>query len=252
MNSDIVLHDQQTTFAHYKVVDTTYEGRPARLLYGDDQTTQSGLAKDDNPDLLFDYNQRFLELATDIHPKKTLVIGGGAYTLPAALLEGFKTMLVDVVELDLALEPIARQFFGLPTTPRLRIFNTDGREFIGTHQQNYDLIIVDAFIGYEVPRQLTTAGAVARYRANLAPNGVVAMNFISAYRGVGIKLAAHLQTTLHRSFTNADLYPAGLELPFLASKHNLLVIAYDGAHRDFKNLRPQLLPPLLTTPDDAL
>ena len=56
------------------------------------------MAVDDNPLLLFDYNQRLFELVTNLRPKSLLLIGGGAYTLPSALLAALPKLEITVVE----------------------------------------------------------------------------------------------------------------------------------------------------------
>jgi hypothetical protein len=66
MNFPTTLHKFQTPYGSYKVVDTIYNGRPARMLYGAKNSPQSGIAFDDSPELLFDYNQRFLEIALSL------------------------------------------------------------------------------------------------------------------------------------------------------------------------------------------
>src|SRR6476469_4412698 len=100
MADEGILVEGDTQHGHYVVADTIYSGRPARVLYsGNHQAAQSGVAKDDNPDLLFDYNQRFIELVRGLLPKKILLIGGGALSLPKALLEEFPEVSLDVVEL---------------------------------------------------------------------------------------------------------------------------------------------------------
>src|ERR1700752_3186245 len=83
-----VRFEGETPYGHYTVVDTTYSNRPARVLYSgrEFRTAQSGIALDDQDEMLFDYNQRFLELARGLEPKRALLIGGGAFTLPKRLL----------------------------------------------------------------------------------------------------------------------------------------------------------------------
>ena len=122
--ADTILFDGDTAFEHYQVIDTIYEGRPARVLYsGRRGTAQSGIATDGKPELLFDYNQRFTELLESIPAKHVLLIGGGAYTLPRAIVQQFPDLQIDVVELDPGLKAIAERFFGLQASDRLRIFH---------------------------------------------------------------------------------------------------------------------------------
>src|ERR1700760_605289 len=103
-----ILWEGDTIYGHYQVVDTLYDGRPARVLYsGDRQAAQSGIAKDASPSLLFDYNQRVFELLTSVLPKRVLLIGGAVCTLPKALLAALPDVQIDVIEPDSGLTKLA-------------------------------------------------------------------------------------------------------------------------------------------------
>lgn len=243
---DIILYDKQTDHAHYRVVETIYDGRPARILFGDDMSSQAGIATDGEPELLFDYIQRLYELAKSVAPRRVLLIGGGAFTLPTAILGLPSVEHVDVVELDEELETIARTYFGLPEDDRLQVINGDGRDFIEQNNGGYDLIIVDAFTGYEIPKHLITVEAAADYCENLAGHGVLAINFISSYSRWRVHLANRLLATFQAVFETVDVYPASEKTPFLPTDRNLILIAYDHEQRDFDSLTPELLDPLQT------
>jgi len=239
-----VLFAGDTGFEHYEVVDTIYEGRPARVIYsGNRIAAQSGIARDDNPELLFDYNQRFFELITGLGPKRLLVIGGGVYTLPMAVLQAFPDTQVDVVELDSALDDIATEFFGLKPDPRLRIIHQEGREFLDANDTPYDLIVIDAFINVDVPRSLTTPEAAQQYYRNLTRNGVVAMNIISAYHGRN-EIVRHQYEAFAAAFRQVEVYPAGKGYA-LALPQNLVVVGRKGRRGAIGSyLRYPALPPL--------
>lgn len=82
-----IIYNGTSKLSHYRIIDRVYNDRPSRLLLsGDKGAPQSGLALDDQTELLFDYNQRLFEVALSLEPKSVLVIGGGAFTLPRALL----------------------------------------------------------------------------------------------------------------------------------------------------------------------
>jgi spermidine synthase len=245
-----VLYDGSTDMGHYKVVETAYNGRRARLLYGGHNTPQSGLALDDNDELLFDYNQRFLEIAQSLAPRRVLVIGGGAFTLPKALLEHFRDTAVDVVELDPLLPELAFRYFGLEADPRLRIFVDEGRHFIDDMTESYDLIIVDAFSEFTIPRQLYTAGAVERYGQLLTQHGVLAMNFIAPYKGMKKTLAHELVATFCTGFKAVSLYPADHTYVTKYDQNLLLVASHDEtSNLDYLHSQTVALDFL---PDDAV
>jgi predicted O-methyltransferase YrrM len=247
------LWEGDTTYGHYQVVDAPYNGRPARVLYsGDRQAAQSGIPQDDDPDLLFDYNQRLLELASNLQPKKLLVIGGGMFTLPTALLAALPDTTIDVIEIDPGLTDIATKFFGLPKNDRLTIFNTDGRAYLTSHATKYDMIIIDAFKHASIPKDIKTIQAFKAYSDHLTDHGVLAMNAISGYYG----LSAHVLQELHagaiRSFDVVDIFLASrgysLWLP-----QNFVFTAQKGAGEPLKDYvcHDAIVPPEFQ-PDMAL
>jgi hypothetical protein len=63
-DTEKILFDGNTKFAHYQVIDMHYVGRPARVLFsGQRAAAQSAIPRDGNPAMLFDYNQRFMAAA---------------------------------------------------------------------------------------------------------------------------------------------------------------------------------------------
>ena len=235
--ADTILFDGDTSLEHYQVIDTIYEGRPARVLYsGQRHTAQSGIATDGNPDLLFDYNQRFLELLESVPARRVLLIGGGAYTLPKALLEKFPELLVDVVELDPGLKDLAERYFGLQPSGRLRIFHGDGAWYLQQNSEPYDMILIDAFSHAEIPEALVGREAAQQVGHNLKQNGVAAMNIISPYMGPNSKLIKSQLTYYGEFFKTVAVYPAGRSLFSLWLPQNLVLVAQKGEPHDI-NLR---------------
>jgi spermidine synthase len=171
--TDIVF-EFDTSYGHYQVVDMVYDGRSARVLFsGDRRAAQSGVATDDKPDLLFDYNQRMYELVTGIEPRRLLLIGGGMCTLPAALLADMLDIQIDVVELDDELEVVARRYFGIPDSSRLNIIHSDGLAYLASNQNRYDMIIVDAFTHDLAEPTLSSSDAIAHLTRSLNSGGVL-------------------------------------------------------------------------------
>lgn len=224
MRSRKVLYSGSSPYGTYKVVDGLYDGRPARVLFGDAKSPQSGMATDDEPELLFDYNQRFLEMVMSMQPKRILVIGGGVFMLPTAVFERFPSVHIDVVEIDELLVDIARDYFHLPIDPRMDIYIGDGRHFIEQTKHTYDLIIIDAFTGYSIPHHLIELNAIKQYRHKLSKDGLVAINFISEFRGKKRRLAHDLVDEFSEVFPYVEFYQAE---PSFATTHeqNLLLVA---------------------------
>ena len=220
--------DGDTVFGRYQVVDCWYDGRPARVLYsGDRQAAQSGVATDGKPELLFDYNQRFMELALAQRPRTVAIIGGGTGTFATALLAALPEVRVDMVEPNANLTDLGYEFFDLPVDERLQIFHTDGRTFLREHAARYDLVVVDAFSHTTMPKDLATAAAARAYRRHLTVHGLLAMNVISGYNGLGAVPLAQLGSLLGTVFEQVEVFVArrgySLWLP-----QNFVVIAHAG------------------------
>lgn len=231
MADDKVVFKGETDLGRYEVVDTIYNHRLARVLYNSGRTAaQSGVAKDNKPELLFDYNQRFLELAHGLRPKHLLILGGGAFTLPAALMREFPELKIDIVELDRGLLGIAKQYFGFRPNQHTRVYFKDGREFIDKTSHSYDLVIMDVFDRDSIPTQFHTLEAAQSLRRCLNKDGVVAINIISSLRGLRSVVLHRLEKHLWTTFPKVDIFPASSgHSPWVSQN---LVIAAQNSNRD--------------------
>lgn len=245
-----LVYETDTSYGHYQVWDILYDDRPARVLYsGQRQTAQSGMAVDDNANLLFDYNQRFYELVTGLLPKRLLLIGGGTYTLPMALLAALPMIEIDVVEINDQLIAIAERFFGLHTDSRLQIMHQDGRAFLETNASRYDVILIDAFLNADTPESLTQVAAVALIKQRLTANGVVAFNSIASFFGSRSDNLHQRMAALATSFDDRAVFPAGTGLS-LWLPQNLLLVAQAGKHHPVESyLRYPMLSETDQSPD---
>ncbi|HSX15774.1 MAG TPA: fused MFS/spermidine synthase [Candidatus Saccharimonadales bacterium] len=204
-----VIWEGDTRLDHYQVVDTPYDGRPARVLYsGNRQAAQSGVATDGERDLLFDYIQRMFELAQGVVPRSVLVVGGGVGTLPKALYDALPDVRVDVVEPDEGLTRLAYDYFDLPVDERITMFHTDGRTFLREHATRYDMIFVDAFTHTTIPPELRTLETFQAYQKHLRTNGVLVVNIISTYHGSGVQPLQPLYAAAVQTFEAVDIFLA--------------------------------------------
>ncbi len=156
--------------------------QPVRIMQVD-EGYQSAMYLD-NDALVWNFHEYFL-LAKYFNPqfKKSLMIGGGAYSYPKVYLNEFKSAEMDVVEIDPKLTKLAQKYFRLKTNPRLRIFHEDARVFLNKTKNKYDIIYEDAYKSYSIPYQLTTREAVKKMYDLLNDNGAVFVNIVSAISG---------------------------------------------------------------------
>lgn len=127
--------------------------------------------------LLHQYSR--LQLVASLYPgelRRALVVGLGGGSLSKALLEVYPELQVDSLELDPEIERVARQFFRFPVGGRSRSLVQDGRAYLEACSESYDLIVLDAFDGLEIPEPLRTRGFYQQVLRHLNPGGVVASN----------------------------------------------------------------------------
>ena len=229
LNNRTVLYKGSSAYGAYEIVDEIYNDRPARVLYGDGYTPQSGTALDEEPELLFSYNQRFLEITMSHQPQNLLVIGGGGFMLPTAAYHRFPGIHIDVVEIDELLVELAKEYFDLPTSDRLAVQIGDGAAFVAATNKQYDMIILDAFSGNTIPEHLISSEGVKNYQQHLTQEGVIAVNFISEYAPGAPSLANQLLKTFGEVFQNVSMYQADLDYPE-ADNQNFILVAGNKAH----------------------
>ncbi len=157
-------------------------GWPVRVMQVNDES--DSVMYTDHEGLAADYTQ-YYRLARHFCPslKRSLMIGGAAYSYPKDYLEKFPDAQMDVVEIDPKLTALAKKYFNLKDDPRLAIFHEDARTFLNKTQNKYDVIYGDAFRSFSIPFQLTTREAVAKIYGALDEDGVLMVNIISAVEG---------------------------------------------------------------------
>lgn len=125
--------------------------------------------------LLFREESRF--------PRKALLIGMGAASLPKFLYRHRPDTELTVVEIDPAVVAAARQFFKLPEDPqRLRIVIDDGARFVERTGKTFDLILVDGFDANARAGELDGQPFYEHCRERLSRNGILAVNLIGRSR----------------------------------------------------------------------
>lgn len=248
--SEKVLFEVATKFAHYRVVDTIYAGRAARVLFSDrDNSAQSAIPLDTNPQMVFDYNQRFLELAQALKPKSLLLIGGGTFTLPTQLLKILPESEIEAVEQDSQLQKIATRFFGLVPQPKLNIIIDDGRNYLAHASRTYDLIVLDAYLHSSIPGSLGTEEFLKTVAAHLNKGGVVASNVISAYHGLNNTVLKQHYATYKSVFKHVDIFPAD-KLPTYWISQNFVLVGTNKTFKPSYGLRFKALAPMPISSDD--
>jgi spermidine synthase len=146
--------------------------------------------------------------------KRIALVGLGGGRTISYLVASLPGVAADVAELDPAVISLAKKYFGVDSTDRLRIHNRDGRVFLNQSKDKYDIVLLDAYRGPFVPFHLTTQEFYRLVKSRLNEGGVVAQNvepstmfFDSAY------------ATMKSAFDQVDALEAG---------GNIVLIGYAG------------------------
>jgi spermidine synthase len=167
-------------------------------------------------------------------PRRVLLIGGGASGSIAQALRHPTVERIDLVELDPALIGMARQFFpsesaSLASDPRVRLHYADGRAYLRSARDSFDVIIVN--VPAPQTAQLNRFYTVEFFRSardHLAPGGVLALQLRSSDEAISPDLAEFLRC-IHR--TLRAVFPSVVAIPgetlhlFAASRPDLLTDA---------------------------
>jgi spermidine synthase len=106
-------------------------------------------------------------------PGRVLIVGlGGGSVVKRYARGGWQ---VDAVEIDPIVTKIANGYFGL-REDEARVHHMDGRQYLITHHETYDVIVMDAFGSSSIPFHLVTRESFGLAASRLAPGGILAMN----------------------------------------------------------------------------
>ncbi len=155
-------------------------------------------------------------------PESLLLIGGG---INGSLVEALKhpsLRRIDYVELDPAILQLANKYFpaAIPKDPKVRVHNTDGRLYLKTTRDDFDVIIVN--LPDPETAQLNRFYTLEFFREaarKLRPRGVLSFQLASSENYISPELAAFLRCiylTLRRAFPEVTLLP-GETVHFFAS-----------------------------------
>jgi predicted membrane-bound spermidine synthase len=189
-----------------KVIDfkTTKDGKPitTRSLLVN-HNWQTWIDKD-HPSFSFLYYTRFSNaiIKTMAEKSRALLIGLGGGTVARQLEQ--KGIDYDAVEIDGRLPELAEQYFGLEEKGNLII--DDGRHFINRCDKKYDLIIIDALLGENVPSHLLSLECFEKLKALLNTSGRIFIEFDGIEKGETGKAQKMLYNTITKAGFNCQTF----------------------------------------------
>lgn len=175
------VYSQDGVYEKLIIFDGSYKGKPTRFFQQD--KSNSGAMFLDSSELVYDYTKYYAiyKLVTP-QIQHALVIGGGAYSIPKALLNNNSEVQVDVAEIEPSLFDLSKKYFNVPTTPRLKNYVADGRRFLHDSPHQYDLIFSDVYYSlYSIPTHFVTQDFFELSKQKLNPNGFFVANIIGSF-----------------------------------------------------------------------
>ena len=163
--------------------------------------------------------------------RTVLFVGLGGGSAPKRFWRDFPSLDLQVVELDPVVADVARRYFAMPDSPRLKVEVEDGRRYLQRNEQRYDVIALDAYFSDSIPFHLATAEFVDLVRRRLAPGGVVVANIIGSVEGPGSRLFRSFVRTYRTAFPTVAVHPVIEEGDGagLTELRNLMLVATEGA-----------------------
>jgi predicted membrane-bound spermidine synthase len=107
--------------------------------------------------------------------RNVAVIGLAAGTMAQQITAAYGPIPIDGVEIDRKIVDVGRQYFRM-NQPNLNVIVQDGRYFLSTTDNRYDIIAVDAYRQPYIPFHLTTQEFFSQIEEHLTADGVAFIN----------------------------------------------------------------------------
>lgn len=189
-----VLEEGETLYQYYAVIDS--EDR-LLLQYNEGLGTQSLYMK---AGVLTDSYFDYVALAPSLRPDSTsaVVLGLAGGTLTRQITTYYPDLQITGVEIDPEIIAVAQRWFDLAAQP-MTVVVDDGRNFMRSTSDQYDLVFMDVFANeYYIPWHMTTVEFFETVAAHQPQDGLIAMNIGS--NGKDGQLFQAMLTTLQQVY----------------------------------------------------
>jgi spermidine synthase len=195
-----VLSERESLYGYVRVIDDSQ--RNLRILSADASMIGAANIPDGINRLMY---QDIVALIPAIKPsiKKALLIGQGAGHMAMTLRDRFG-IVTDTLEIDPAVAEAASKHFDFK--PNGLAIVGDARYEIRHLKGPYDLVIHDCFTGGSEPSHLLTVETLQQIKNLLAPDGIMALNFVAFGKGQGQQALASVSKTVAQVFSDQQLF----------------------------------------------
>lgn len=217
-----VIYESDSLYYHILVLDGEYDGSPARLLILDNSFS-TGETEGGEP--AFSYVSKS-KVAFELLPevKNAIVLGSAGGTQVEIIKRHYPGAFVEGVDIDREVVEIGKTHFSLVEDERTGIIIDDARRHMQITEKQYELIFMDVFRGKSIPPHLATREFLFELKEKMAPEGVAALNIISALEGRDAEVFILVHNTFSSAFQNVLVLPLGDDPE---ETMNILIIATD-------------------------
>jgi spermidine synthase len=232
-----IVYIKDGVYEKITIRDGEYKNRPVRF-FQQDHSMSGGmfLDSDDPADLVFDYTKYYLfyKIFTP-SVKDILVVGGGAYSIPKAMLQELPLAAIDVSEIEPSLFNLAKKYFKAADNPRLHNYTEDGRRLLAFSDKKYDMIFSDVYFSlYSVPVHFTTQEFFKIVKEKLNEDGILVINIIGDLSQDNQSLIMSEIKTIQTVFNNSYFF--AVKSPEAAGAQNIIIVGYNSDKRiDFNS-----------------
>ncbi len=118
-----------------------------------------------------------LEINFNNDIKSILVLGLGGGSIIETIRKDFLSdAFIELVEIDSTVIEIAKKEFGVDQYKNINIVNADAKDYLLTEKKKFDLIIVDIFIGNEIPEIFSQTDVLQKMTGLLSEKGTIIYN----------------------------------------------------------------------------
>ena len=157
-----------------------------------------------------------------------LGLGGG--TVARRYVADYRTVIMDVAEIDPDVVSVAQRYFGVQEGARFQIDARDGRLHLQLAEPLRDIILTDAYVKDKIPFHLATREFFDLAHTRLSPDGVLAANVIGALDGPNSRLFRAIYKTLRAVFPTVYVFPVNWRRDSApGQQRNIILIATDQA-----------------------
>ena len=226
ISNDNIIYSRDSVYGKIDIFDGEYRGKPVRFLQQDKSI--SGAKFLDSDELVFDYT-KYYELYKIFKPeiRQALVIGGGTYSIPKALLAGQPQAGIDVAEIEPSLFALGEKYFNVPNDSRIKNYSQDGRRFLYETKKQYDFIFSDVYYSlFSIPAHFTTEEFFKIARAKLSEDGIFLANLIGNLKDEQPSLILSEMKTFQSAFPNSYFF--AVSSPASGGAQNIIFAGYNS------------------------